>query len=108
MTAGMIILLYIVDTLPYQKISVLYFIINNFYESLNSCHLSSIRISVYFSSIHACLLVKALLRNYINQEKCPSELYKNTTDSVGAIANMTASLACKFNAQKDVVHVTRG
>ncbi|WAR30031.1 DYM-like protein [Mya arenaria] len=26
-------------------------------------------------------------------EKCPAELYKNTTDSVGAIANMTASLA---------------
>ncbi|KAH3746684.1 dymeclin-like [Dreissena polymorpha] len=44
-------------------------------------------------SIHACLLVKALLRNYVNQEKCPHELYKNTTDSVGAIANMTASLA---------------
>ncbi|XP_052785704.1 dymeclin-like isoform X2 [Mya arenaria] len=44
-------------------------------------------------SIHACLLVKALIRNYVNQEKCPAELYKNTTDSVGAIANMTASLA---------------
>ena len=50
-----------------------------------------------FSSIHACLLVKALLRNYVNQEKCPAELYKNTTDSVGAIANMTASLACKLS-----------
>ncbi|KAL4216561.1 hypothetical protein ACF0H5_024284 [Mactra antiquata] len=44
-------------------------------------------------SIHACLLVKALLRNYMNQEKCPSELYKNTTDGVGALASMTASLA---------------
>ena len=51
---------------------------------------------VCFSSIHACLLVKALLRNFVNQEKCPTELYKNTTDSVGAIANMTASLACKY------------
>lgn len=44
-------------------------------------------------SIHACLMVKALLRNYINQEKCPAELYKHTTDGVGALASMTASLA---------------
>ncbi|XP_060608390.1 dymeclin-like isoform X2 [Ruditapes philippinarum] len=44
-------------------------------------------------SIHACLMVKSLLRNYVNQEKCPSELYKNTTDGVGALASMTASLA---------------
>lgn len=44
-------------------------------------------------SIHAGLMVKALLRNYVNQEKCPAELYKNTTDSVSAIANATASLA---------------
>ena len=40
--------------------------------------------------------MKTLLRNYINQEKCPAELYKNTTDSVSAIASATASLACKF------------
>ena len=32
-------------------------------------------------------MVKTLLQNFINQEKCPSELYKNTTDSVSAIAN---------------------
>ncbi|XP_053388105.1 dymeclin-like isoform X2 [Mercenaria mercenaria] len=44
-------------------------------------------------SIHACLMVKALLRNYMNQEKCPVELYKNTADGVGALASMTASLA---------------
>ncbi|KAL3886406.1 hypothetical protein ACJMK2_026404 [Sinanodonta woodiana] len=44
-------------------------------------------------SIHACLLMKTLLRNFMNQEKCPAELYKNITDSVGAIASMTASLA---------------
>ena len=43
-------------------------------------------------------MVKTLLRNFINQEKCPSELYKNTTDSVSAIASATASLACKFFA----------
>ena len=43
-------------------------------------------------------MVKTLLRNFINQEKCPSELYKNTTDSVSAIASATASLACKLFA----------
>ena len=42
-------------------------------------------------------MVKALLRNYINQEKCPAELYKTTTDSVSALANATASLACKYH-----------
>ena len=52
--------------------------------------------------MHAGLMIKALLRNYINQEKCPAELYKTTTDSVSAIANATASLACKYRETKQI------
>ncbi|CAE1315788.1 DYM [Acanthosepion pharaonis] len=44
-------------------------------------------------SIHACLLMKALLRNYINQEKCPAELFKASNNSSGMLYNITSSVA---------------
>lgn len=44
-------------------------------------------------SIHACLLMKALLRNYINQEKCPAELFKATSNNSGMLYNITSSVA---------------
>ncbi|XP_063437698.1 dymeclin-like [Mytilus trossulus] len=43
-------------------------------------------------SIHACLLVKALLRNYTVQQKCPPELYKHTSDANSMVASVAASL----------------
>lgn len=43
-------------------------------------------------SIHACLLVKALLRNYTAQQKCPPELYKHTSDANSMVASVAASL----------------
>lgn len=43
-------------------------------------------------SIHACLLVKALLRNFSAQQKCPQELYKHTTDANSMVASVAASL----------------
>ncbi|KAK3095350.1 hypothetical protein FSP39_013559 [Pinctada imbricata] len=43
-------------------------------------------------SIHACVLVKTLLRNFSNQEKCPPELYKSSSDVNSMVANVAASL----------------
>ncbi|XP_052084665.1 dymeclin-like [Mytilus californianus] len=43
-------------------------------------------------SIHACLLIKALLRNYTSQQKCPPELYKHTSDANSMVASVAASL----------------
>ncbi|XP_060076610.1 dymeclin-like [Ylistrum balloti] len=42
-------------------------------------------------SIHACLLVKSLLRNFSGQEKCPPELYKHTGDNSSVMASVAAS-----------------
>ncbi|OWF38655.1 dymeclin-like [Mizuhopecten yessoensis] len=42
-------------------------------------------------SIHACLLVKSLLRNFSIQEKCPPELYKHTGDGNSVMASVAAS-----------------
>ncbi|KAJ8311402.1 hypothetical protein KUTeg_010757 [Tegillarca granosa] len=42
--------------------------------------------------IHACLLVKSLLRNFANQQKCPPELYKNPHEGDGVIASVASSL----------------
>ena len=50
----------------------------------------------YFSSIHAGLMVKTLLRNFINKEKCPSELYMNTTDSVSSITNCSYIISVQY------------
>lgn len=40
------------------------------------------------SSIHACVLVKALLRNFSNQEKCPPELYRQSSDMNSMVASV--------------------
>ncbi|XP_012945055.1 dymeclin [Aplysia californica] len=44
-------------------------------------------------AMHAPTLMKALLWNYINQEKCPAELFRGHSDSSGLIYNATAALA---------------
>ncbi|CAI9733168.1 Hypothetical predicted protein [Octopus vulgaris] len=44
-------------------------------------------------SMHACLLMKVLLRNYINQEKCPAELFKSNNNNSGMLYNLTSSVA---------------
>nr|KAI8752104.1 dymeclin-like [Biomphalaria glabrata] len=44
-------------------------------------------------AIHAPLLIKALMWNYINQEKCPPELYRNQSEDGSFIYNATAALA---------------
>ncbi|GFO41736.1 dymeclin-like [Plakobranchus ocellatus] len=44
-------------------------------------------------SIHAPMLMKALMWNYLNQEKCPPELYRGQGDDAGFIYNATAALA---------------
>ncbi|KAK7475756.1 hypothetical protein BaRGS_00032977 [Batillaria attramentaria] len=43
-------------------------------------------------AIHAPLLVKVLLWNYINQEKCPPELYRSGEDA-GLLSSVTAAVA---------------
>lgn len=43
-------------------------------------------------SIHACVLVKVLLRNFCNQEKCPPELYRQSSDMNSMVASVAASL----------------
>jgi len=43
-------------------------------------------------SMHAPTLMKALLWNYVNQEKCPPELFKGQAEA-GAIATATTALA---------------
>lgn len=43
-------------------------------------------------AIHAPLLMKVLLWNYINQERCPPELYK-TTEDPGILATVTSAVA---------------
>lgn len=43
-------------------------------------------------AIHAPLLVKVLLWNYINQEKCPAELYR-TGEDAGLLSSVTAAVA---------------
>ncbi|XP_041356321.1 dymeclin-like [Gigantopelta aegis] len=47
-------------------------------------------------AIHAPLLMKALLWNYINQEKIPPELYKGTSESSSMLYDMTAAVASSF------------
>ncbi|XP_050397262.1 dymeclin [Patella vulgata] len=44
-------------------------------------------------AIHAPLLLKALLWNYINQEKCPAELYKGSEEGGSLIVHLTNSVA---------------
>ncbi|XP_071098647.1 dymeclin-like [Haliotis cracherodii] len=44
-------------------------------------------------AIHAPVVIKALLWNYINQEKCPSELYKSSADGSNTFYNVTAAVA---------------
>ncbi|XP_059158576.1 dymeclin-like isoform X2 [Physella acuta] len=44
-------------------------------------------------AIHAPLLIKALMWNYLNQEKCPPELYKGHSEDGSFIYNATAALA---------------
>ncbi|XP_070178829.1 dymeclin-like [Littorina saxatilis] len=43
-------------------------------------------------AIHAPLLVKVLLWNYINQEKCPAELFKNNEEA-GLLSSVTNAVA---------------
>ncbi|XP_076439068.1 dymeclin-like [Babylonia areolata] len=43
-------------------------------------------------AIHAPLLVKVLLWNYINQEKCPPELYR-ASEEAGFLSSVTSTLA---------------
>lgn len=43
-------------------------------------------------AIHAPLLMKVLLWNYINQEKCPPELYR-TSDEASLLSSVTAAVA---------------
>lgn len=44
------------------------------------------------SSIHACVLVKALLRNFSNQEKCPPELYRQSSDMNSMVASVAGEM----------------
>lgn len=47
---------------------------------------------LYCSSIHACVLVKALLRNFSNQEKCPPELYRQSSDMNSMVASVAGEI----------------
>lgn len=44
------------------------------------------------SSIHACVLVKVLLRNFCNQEKCPPELYRQSSDMNSMVASVAGEI----------------
>ncbi|BFZ14111.1 hypothetical protein BsWGS_17150 [Bradybaena similaris] len=44
-------------------------------------------------AIHAPVLMKVLMWNYLNQEKCPAELYRGHSDDGSLIYNATAALA---------------
>ena len=46
------------------------------------------------SAIHAPLMVKVLLWNYINQEKCPPELYRGSEEA-GLLSSVTSAMACE-------------
>ena len=46
------------------------------------------------SAMHAPLLVKVLLWNYINQEKCPPELYRGNEEA-GLLSSVTSAMACQ-------------
>ncbi|XP_070179087.1 dymeclin-like [Littorina saxatilis] len=51
-------------------------------------------------AIHAPLLVKVLLWNYINQEKCPAELFKNNEEA-GLLSSVTNAVACSAVLKAD-------
>ncbi|XP_064595976.1 dymeclin-like [Liolophura sinensis] len=57
----------------------------------------AVRFSVYRfmmegkCSIHACVFMKALLRNFIEQQKCPAELFKSSEES--GLYRVTAAVA---------------
>lgn len=46
----------------------------------------------FCSSIHACVLVKVLLRNFCNQEKCPPELYRQSSDMNSMVASVAGEI----------------
>ena len=54
------------------------------------------------SSIHACVLMKVLLKNYIAQRKCPEALLPSSEPQHGALYKAGSAMACKYPLKEDV------
>ena len=55
------------------------------------CHTEMYNVPVS-SAIHACVLMKTLLQNYIAQDKCPPEMLKPHSSG-----GMISALSCMLN-----------
>ena len=59
----------------------------------------------FCSSIHACVLMKVLLRNFVSQQKCPQSLLASTTPQPSRLYKVGSAMACASSLSRCLFHI---
>ena len=63
------------------------------------------RMLTFCSSIHACVLMKVLLRNFVSQQKCPQSLLASTTPQPSRLYKVGSAMACASSLSRFFFHI---